>query len=369
MKSHRLFGGVLALLLPAVAVAAAPCSCDCNGDRSVRIHEITTGVNIALDHLSLDRCAASDADGDGVVGVADLVGGVDAALGACPADPTPTPTPGDALLLLRENRQRWESMAPDRYVYRLERYCFCLPPNAVDVHVVGGSVVAILDATTGEPVPPPAASWFPSIAEMFDLIETELTGGRGTQRVVYDPFWGIPIEVDIDFEVAAVDDELSLRVSNLRPETDGGCRTSPDCDVIGGLCVEPGGFVGCGICLDIPDECAFDGDCEGEAICGPLGREACSSCDGMPILACQPGCSSDDDCETGSACGENHHCSPVRCLGDEACPPLFACLLPPDSRTGECRRRACAGDPNCGDGYCVKGACYEELGRCQLPPP
>jgi YVTN family beta-propeller protein len=60
------------------------CGGDCDGDGTVSINEIVTGVAIALDVLSLNQCAACDEDGNGAVTVDDLVRAVSHALDGCP---------------------------------------------------------------------------------------------------------------------------------------------------------------------------------------------------------------------------------------------------------------------------------------------
>ncbi|MBI3782281.1 MAG: hypothetical protein HY270_02655 [Deltaproteobacteria bacterium] len=58
-----------------------PCVGDCNGDGSVTIDELITGVNIALDNLTTDACGNFDSNGDGAVTIDELIQGVTVALG------------------------------------------------------------------------------------------------------------------------------------------------------------------------------------------------------------------------------------------------------------------------------------------------
>ncbi len=86
--------GVLVLsgLLHGVPVSAAACPGDCNGNGSVTVDELVTGVNIALENASLSACPATDTSGDGMVTVNELVAAVSNALNGCPQIDTPTPT-------------------------------------------------------------------------------------------------------------------------------------------------------------------------------------------------------------------------------------------------------------------------------------
>lgn len=53
---------------------------DCNANRTVAINELILGVRIALGSAALDDCPAFDRDGNGTVGIAELVAAVAAAL-------------------------------------------------------------------------------------------------------------------------------------------------------------------------------------------------------------------------------------------------------------------------------------------------
>ncbi len=61
------------------------CVGDCDGDGTVAINELITGVNIALGSAQLSVCPAFDANGDGMVGINELITAVNNALEGCPA--------------------------------------------------------------------------------------------------------------------------------------------------------------------------------------------------------------------------------------------------------------------------------------------
>ena len=62
---------------------AAPCAGDCDGDGTVRVNELVTGVLIALEELTVDACAVFDTDGDGAISIAELIGAVGKLLAGC----------------------------------------------------------------------------------------------------------------------------------------------------------------------------------------------------------------------------------------------------------------------------------------------
>ena len=63
--------------------APAPCTGDCDGNGRVTVDELTAGVRIAMGLSPLADCGACDANGDGVVGVEEIVRAVAGALGSC----------------------------------------------------------------------------------------------------------------------------------------------------------------------------------------------------------------------------------------------------------------------------------------------
>lgn len=81
---------VVALVLTQRAASAAAlseviCTGDCNYDHVTEINELVTGVNIALEQASIDRCPGFDLTRDGKVEINELVDGVRNSLNGCPA--------------------------------------------------------------------------------------------------------------------------------------------------------------------------------------------------------------------------------------------------------------------------------------------
>ena len=80
-QNHEPAGGVGAVRIDETA---APCAGDCDGDGTVRVNELVTGVRIALEEVAVDTCAVFDTDGDGAVSIAEIIGAVGALLAGCP---------------------------------------------------------------------------------------------------------------------------------------------------------------------------------------------------------------------------------------------------------------------------------------------
>ncbi len=72
--------GIFARRLTAPAL---PCPGDCNGDGRVSIAELVTGVNIALGAQPISSCTALDTNGDEQVSIAEIIAAVGRALAGC----------------------------------------------------------------------------------------------------------------------------------------------------------------------------------------------------------------------------------------------------------------------------------------------
>jgi hypothetical protein len=87
--------GALALitLLASSGAQAQTCVGDCNGNGMVGINELVLGVNISLGLQPVSACEAFDCQNNGMVGVNCLIQGVNNSLLGCGPHPTPTATP------------------------------------------------------------------------------------------------------------------------------------------------------------------------------------------------------------------------------------------------------------------------------------
>lgn len=126
---------------------------------------------------------------------------------------------------LSRSQTKWEQADVAHYRFLLSVSCFCpvsgLMPMTVEVK--DGEIVSITDVN-GEAFPStdPMSEFVLKFATI-DRIFTEL-GSEDVQKadkltVSYDPTYGFPSEVTIDFIELATDDELYLSVSGFEPLT------------------------------------------------------------------------------------------------------------------------------------------------------
>src|SRR5437868_3872156 len=98
---------------------------------------------------------------------------------------------------LEQARTRWAERGPSAYSVTVSYSCFCLPDNPAVVTVDGGVIVSRV-YVTGDTVPPEAASAYPDVPGLFQIIEDAIRSGADRVNVTYHPDFGYPISVFID---------------------------------------------------------------------------------------------------------------------------------------------------------------------------
>lgn len=119
------------------------------------------------------------------------------------------------LLELEVHRARWDSLGPDSYEYAVERMCFCPTEyiGPVRVRVEDGQVVDRAYVDSGVAVTGDAATAFPSVEGLFDLLRSAMERDADRIDATYDPDLGVPVDFWIDYSEMAVDEELGMRVT------------------------------------------------------------------------------------------------------------------------------------------------------------
>ncbi len=120
---------------------------------------------------------------------------------------------------IQRNQQKWQDAGISHYRYNLFIGCFCVfnEDMPLVVEVQDGKVVSMayqsgkeIDASSRE-----LFDKYATIERIFSELETDINGKADEVTVTYDPTYGFPTKVNIDFIKNAADDELALTVSNF----------------------------------------------------------------------------------------------------------------------------------------------------------
>jgi len=119
---------------------------------------------------------------------------------------------------LDRNWDRFQSAAPLSYSYVVRVTCEC-PTDVtrpVTVWVDRGSIEYLIYEDNGQPVPLSYASSFPSAEQLFDAIQDGIDRRAYLIEVDYDPTYGYPTSVYIDYDRNRTGEELSLTTRGLQ---------------------------------------------------------------------------------------------------------------------------------------------------------
>ena len=82
--------------------------------------------------------------------------------------------------------------------------------------VRGGVPVAAVDRYSGAPVSLSVLRYYPSVEELFDLIDDALFGSSSDVDVSYDHSYGFPRVTYIDYDRFYTDDDLRFELREFR---------------------------------------------------------------------------------------------------------------------------------------------------------
>ena len=114
---------------------------------------------------------------------------------------------------------RWARHGPSSYRITVSRSCECLPEmtGPVIVTVGGGAIESRHYVSTGAVVPSTYAALFPSVNGLFEIIEAARREDPARLDVAYDPTYGYPTRISIDYDVVMADDEIVYRAQDFVP--------------------------------------------------------------------------------------------------------------------------------------------------------
>lgn len=122
---------------------------------------------------------------------------------------------------LAGNRDKWRAAEPARYGYQYRRSCFCPPAYAGPFRVTADrdSVLTVerMDWSDSSWTPVEDAKQDFSIEAIFDELARNLDRPAAVRKVHYDPGYGFPDSVAIDFDLQAADEEYGFEIRDFLP--------------------------------------------------------------------------------------------------------------------------------------------------------
>lgn len=117
-------------------------------------------------------------------------------------------------------RGRWQAARISHYRLNLAVGCFCpfTQKMPLSIEVMNGQVISMRfkDGSQVSPSEQKIFEEYRTIDALFDFTEDAI-GKADEIQVAYDPTYGFPVRVSIDYIKQAVDDELMLSVSDFQP--------------------------------------------------------------------------------------------------------------------------------------------------------
>jgi hypothetical protein len=119
---------------------------------------------------------------------------------------------------LERNQALWRAQGYTSYRFEYRHHCFCAPAvtDPVIIVVRGGAIVSINSVAGGAPVPPERFEQYLTVEALFALARQAL-GEAASATIDYDPTFGYPTRLDVDWRRDIADDEGSHQASNLQP--------------------------------------------------------------------------------------------------------------------------------------------------------
>lgn len=122
---------------------------------------------------------------------------------------------------LELNQQKWQDANIKHYRFQLNIGCFCAYRDQMPltVEVKDGQIMSMINAN-GDVVTDtdPAAAFmmtYATIDNIFAVLNTEEVKNADQATVSYDPTYGFPVDVSVDYSQQMADEELYLNLSGF----------------------------------------------------------------------------------------------------------------------------------------------------------
>lgn len=120
---------------------------------------------------------------------------------------------------IERNKEKWQDANVSHYRYNLFVGCFCVFSQDMPLVIeVKDAEVVSMEYQNGNEIDASSRELFEKYAtidRIFSELAKDINGEADEVIVTYDPTYGFPAEINIDFIKDAIDDELALTVSNF----------------------------------------------------------------------------------------------------------------------------------------------------------
>ncbi|MBD2364195.1 hypothetical protein H6G36_23940 [Anabaena minutissima FACHB-250] len=118
---------------------------------------------------------------------------------------------------LKFNRQLWNSQNISNYRYTFSNGCFCIPDarGPVVIEVRNGQTISITSVATNQPVNSQFFQQYSTIPKLFNVIQDAIQRQASSLTVHYNPAYGYPTQINVDYNSQIADEEIYLTIENF----------------------------------------------------------------------------------------------------------------------------------------------------------
>lgn len=134
----------------------------------------------------------------------------------------PKPDHAATAKALKAAQTQWSRNGLAAYTYTLQHTCFCPPEytQPLKLHIINGDVVGAILAS-GQPLPAKRSGEAKTVEDLFAVIQDAIQRNAASITAKYDPHYGYPTSISIDYDRMMADEETYYTASNMRPANGG----------------------------------------------------------------------------------------------------------------------------------------------------
>lgn len=123
---------------------------------------------------------------------------------------------GPADEALADAKAKWAEKGTASYDFQTSRLCFCVwESRSVQVSVRNGVVTTATYVDNGDPVPAALVADIKTVPDLFDMIDDARASHAAALSTSYDPVYGYPTRIQVDYSATTMDDEITVLTAGL----------------------------------------------------------------------------------------------------------------------------------------------------------